>query len=123
MTKLTWNFGCRVVGIAHVFGHDHGEPCSEVEVDMTVENPRARVVGREAEGNIVATRSDANYITARWVDVVVCSAARGTNNIENVAVQVERMLKHYVDQISDCQAIGGEDEQGVRYHLRELISR
>ena len=79
-------------------------------VNVAMQKPRARVVGREAEGNIVATRSDANYITARWVGVVVCSAARGTNNIENVAVQVERMLKHYVDQNSDCHAIGGQDE-------------
>ena len=79
-------------------------------IDMAVKNPWSGIIGREAEGNIVATRSDANCITARWVGVVVCSAACGTNNIENVAVQVERMLKHYVDQNSDCHAIGGQDE-------------
>jgi hypothetical protein len=55
---------------------------------IPVEEPRARVVGAEADRDVVAGRADSNDVAAGRVVVVVGRAAGAADNIEGVAVQL-----------------------------------
>ena len=70
--------------ISHVFGHNDGEAAVEVEVDVAVEEPRAGVVGAEADRDVVPRRAGRDDIALRGVDVVVLGAAGRANNVEGV---------------------------------------
>ena len=72
-----------------VLGHDDRKPGLEVEVDVAVEEPRAGVVRREADRDVVARRARADDVALRGVHVVVVGAAGGADDVEGVAVQVE----------------------------------
>ena len=60
-----------------------------MEVEVAVEEPRARVVGREPDRDVIARRAGANNIALRGVDVVVVGGAGGADDMEDVAVEVE----------------------------------
>ena len=49
-----------------------------------MEEPRARVVRREANGDVVTRRTSADGVTLDGVDVVVLGAAGRANNVEGV---------------------------------------
>ena len=55
-----------------------------MEVDVAVEEPRAGVVGREADGDVVARRAGGDNIALGRVDVVVGVAARAAHDPELV---------------------------------------
>ena len=61
-------------------------------VDVTMQEPRARVVGGKAESDIVSSPAHTHNITAHWIRVVVGGASRDAYNVECVTVEVERML-------------------------------
>ena len=61
-------------------------------VDVTMQEPRARVVGGKAESDIVASPAHTYNIAAHWIRVVVGGASRDAYNVECVTVEVERML-------------------------------
>ena len=65
----------------------------QVPVNVTVEEPRARVVGLEPDRDIIASSSDAHNITDDGVIIVVGLVARATDNVERVAVQVHGVLQ------------------------------
>ena len=81
--KLTGR-SVRVSDVGHVLAEDDGEASLEVEVDVAMEEPRARVVRREANGDVVTRRTSADGVTLDWVDVVVLGAAGRANNVEGV---------------------------------------
>ena len=62
-----------------------------MEIDVAMEEPRARVVRREPNRNVIAGRAGADDIALRGVDVVVVGSAGGADNMEDVAVKVEGM--------------------------------
>jgi len=72
-----------------VFGQDDSEPLTEVPVDMAVEDPRARVIGTEAESYVPRVHSD--DIAARGIDVVRNGLPSGFDDIKGMAMQVEWM--------------------------------
>jgi len=64
-----------------------------VPVNVTVEEPRARVVRLEPDRDIIASSSDAHNVTDDGVIIVVGRVARAADNVERVAVQVDGMLQ------------------------------
>ena len=70
--------------VRHIFGHDNGHPSFEMPVDVAVEEPRAGVVRREANGDVVTRRTSADGVTLDRVDVVVLGAAGRANNVEGM---------------------------------------
>jgi hypothetical protein len=64
----------------------------KVEVNVAVEEPRAWVVGAEADRDVVRRLTDADHVALRWVDVVVRRLTGTANDIEGVTVQVDRVL-------------------------------
>jgi hypothetical protein len=96
--------------VANVFSEDYSEAAArynvnmrlgrlsvmysrlEMEVNMTVKEPRAWVVGAEADRDIVRRLADADHVALRRVDVVVRRLAGTANDVEGVTVQMERML-------------------------------
>ena len=76
--------------VGDVLSHDDGEACLEVEVDVAVEEPRARVVRLEADGDVVAClrSTSADDVTPDGVVVVVDRAARAAYDSKDVLEQV-----------------------------------
>ena len=62
-------------------------------VNVTVEEPRARVVRLEPDRDIIASSSDAHNVTDDGVIIVVRRVARAADNVECVAVQVDGVLQ------------------------------
>jgi hypothetical protein len=55
----------------------------EVNVDgMCTAKEPTRVVRDKAEGDIVAACANGHDITTHWIDIIVCTAARYTDDIE-----------------------------------------
>ena len=78
------------VDVGDVLGHDDREAGGEVEVDVAVEEPRARVVRLEPDRDVVAGRARADHVTLRRVNVVVVAAARAPDDPEGVLDEQER---------------------------------
>lgn len=62
-------------------------------VNVTVQEPRTRIVCREPEGNIVRSTSDVDNIAPDRVIVVIFSATSHADDVEVVSVQMHRMLE------------------------------
>ena len=62
-------------------------------VNVTVEEPRARVVRLEPDRDIITLISDAHNVTDDGVIIVVGVIARAANNVERVTVQVHGVLQ------------------------------
>lgn len=58
-------------------------------VDMAVEEPRTRIVRREANRDVVPRPAHANHVALRWVREVVTLLTGGAHDGEDVAVQVD----------------------------------
>jgi len=65
----------------------------QVPVNVTVEEPRARVVRLEPDRHIIAITSHAHNVPNDGVIIVVGVIARATDNVERVAVQVYGVLQ------------------------------
>ena len=78
--------GRRVVRrhISGILSKNDGEPGLEMEVDVAVEEPRAGVVGLEADGDVVASRAGGDDVALGRVDVVVGVAAGAAHDPELV---------------------------------------
>ena len=78
--------GRRVVRrhISGILSKNDGEPGLEMEVDVAVEEPRAGVVGREANGDVVARRASGDDVALGRVDIVVRVTARAAHDPELV---------------------------------------
>ena len=61
-------------------------------VDVAMQEPRARIVRSEAEGNVIGRTTDVHDVSPDGVVVIVFSAAGHTDDIEIVAMQVHRVL-------------------------------
>jgi hypothetical protein len=64
----------------------------EMEVNVAVEEPRAWAVGAEADRDVIARRASANHVALRRVGVVVRRLTGTANDVEGVAVQMDRVL-------------------------------
>ena len=62
-------------------------------VNVTVEEPRARVVRLEPNRDIIARIPDAHNVTDDGVIIVIGRVARATDNVECVTVQVDGVLQ------------------------------
>ena len=90
-------------------------------------DPRARVVGSEANRNVVACIPDVDDVALNGVRKVVGAAPGATNDAECVAVQMDRML----GPRCECWASGRVEKgtywpaDGAARHrnLNDLISR
>jgi hypothetical protein len=58
-----------------------------------MQEPRARVVSEEPDGDIVVAVADAHDITDDRVVIVISRAASTADDVEGVPVQVDRMLE------------------------------
>ena len=59
----------------------------QVPIDVAVEEPRARIVGDEADGDLIICASANAYDVAHdWVDPVVLRAVRATDDVECMLV-------------------------------------
>ena len=70
--------------IRRILGEDDGQPSDEMEVDVTVEEPRTRVVGGEADGDVVAVAADVHDVTLGRVLVVVGGLTGRADDVERV---------------------------------------
>lgn len=55
---------------------------------LPVEEPRPRVVGHPADGNIVSERSDVNDIALHRIHIVVSRTACTSDDIERVLMKI-----------------------------------
>jgi hypothetical protein len=65
----------------------------QVPVNVTVEEPRARVVRLEPDRDIIARIPDAHNVTDDGVIIVIGRVACAADNVERVAVQVDGVLQ------------------------------
>ena len=72
------------VDVRDVLGHDDGKASLKMEVDVAVEEPRARVVSPEPDGDVVASTPGVDDVALGRVDVVVVRHARAANDVEGV---------------------------------------
>jgi hypothetical protein len=70
-----------------------------VPVDVTVKEPRSRVVGEEPNRNIISWSADAHDVTDDRVDKVVCRVTSATDDMECVAVQMDGVLPSQIYNI------------------------
>ena len=64
----------------------------QVPIDVAVEEPRTRVVGKETDGDIVARIADTHDITDYGIDEVVRRIPTAADYPEGVPVQMHRVL-------------------------------
>jgi hypothetical protein len=63
-----------------------------VPIDVAVEEPRPRVVGLEPDRDIIVHVADAYDVTYNRVVKVVRRVARAADDVEDMSMQVERVL-------------------------------
>ena len=61
-------------------------------IDVAVKEPRPRVVGLEPDRDIIVRAADAHNVAHDWVVKIVRRVARAANDVEDVSMQVERVL-------------------------------
>ncbi len=89
--------GVKRSSIHCVLTQDNGEPSVEMVVNVTVEEPRARVVGREPDSDIVTCSPRTDGVALRRVHVVVVGAACAADDVEGVLrVKVVSRIQDHV---------------------------
>jgi hypothetical protein len=70
----------------------------QVPINVTVQEPRSRVVSEESDRHIIPRRtsSHAHYIADHWVVIVISRISSAADYVEVVPVQVDRMLAQVV---------------------------
>ena len=61
-------------------------------IDVTVEEPRTRIVGEETDGYVIATVADTHDIANHGIHKVVRRVTSAANYGEGVPMQVNRVL-------------------------------
>ena len=64
----------------------------QVPIDVAVKEPRPRVVGLEPDRDIIVRVAEADNVAHDGVVVVVRRASRAADDVEDVSVQVDRVL-------------------------------
>lgn len=64
-------------------------------VNVAMKEPWARIIRLEPERHVVRVRTDIDRVSSDRINVIVRGTARDADNIECVAVQMERMLLRY----------------------------
>jgi hypothetical protein len=67
----------------------------KMPVNVTMKEPRTSVVGRESDRHIITGITNTNNVPPWGIDVVVSGTSGATNNIECVAMQMDRMGSPY----------------------------
>ena len=75
--------------IGRILSEDNSETSLQVEVDVAVEEPRAGVVRREADGDVVTSGTGADDVALGRVDVVVVGLASAADDVEGVLERKE----------------------------------
>lgn len=57
---------------------------AEMPVDVAMEEPGARVVGRKADGDVVVQCADTNHVAEDWILVVVRERTRAAHDGERM---------------------------------------
>ena len=65
-----------------------------MNTDVTVEEPRARVVRLEPDSHFVAKLANTDSVALNWIVEVVCRVARTSDNRKDVAVEMNGMLEN-----------------------------
>jgi hypothetical protein len=68
----------------------------QVPIDVTVQEPRSRVVSEESDRHIIPQSSHAHDIADHRVVIVVSRISSAADYVEVVPVQVDRMLAQVV---------------------------
>jgi len=71
-----------------------------VPVDVAVEEPRAGIIGKEANCDIIPSLTHIHNIPDNGVEEIVRRATSATDDVEVVPVQMNRMLMREVIAIS-----------------------
>lgn len=87
-------------------------------VNVAMKEPWARIIRLEPERHVVRVRTNANCVSSDRIDVIIRGTARDADDIECVAVQMERMLLRY-EVISMYQ----RPWMGECSHFLRLVSR
>jgi len=90
------------------FTHDDGETRFQMPIDVAMENPWARVVGEEADGNVPTI--DSNDVTLDRINKVSRVAIRGLDDVECVSVKMEWMSASSRDVNFNC-LVARENEE------------
>jgi hypothetical protein len=67
----------------------------QVPINVTVKEPRSRVVSKEPNRDIISRFTNAHDVADHRVIKVVRRAISAADNMERVSVQVDRMLVHH----------------------------
>ena len=64
----------------------------EMPIDVTMEEPRAWVIGAEPERNIISRSTDVHSVASDGISIVVRRTACNTNDVKGVTVEMEWVL-------------------------------
>lgn len=113
-----------------VLGEDDREAHDQMPVNVAMHDPRARVVGGEANGDVVAGASQADDVALDGVDKVRSGLASCADNAEDVAMQMHgvgasRCATRHADlndlvARKDIDASGGEQVLGSACARQDL---
>jgi hypothetical protein len=65
----------------------------QVPINVTVEEPRARIVREESDRHIVTGGADAHHVADDRIVKVVSRVSSTAHDVEGVSVQVNRVLE------------------------------
>lgn len=102
------------------FSLNHWDSRIQMPVNMTMQEPRTRIVCLKSECDVVSTSANAHNVSANWIFVVVCGASRNPHNIESVSMKMEGMLwsVNHLVLVADMSVLNN-----LHFHLLELIPR
>lgn len=86
-------------------------------------DPWARIIRREAYGDVIGSGADIYHISANWIIVVICRGTRRPYNIERVAMKVDGMLTLLEFLWHFCYYVHAYWETSGKRNLNTTISR
>lgn len=91
----------------------------QMPVNMTMQEPRTRIVCLKSECDIVSTSANAHNVSANWICIVVRGTSRNPHNIESVSMKMEGMLWSVNHLFSADMSV----LKNLHFRLLELIPR
>ena len=96
-------------------------------VDVTMHDPRASVVGAEADSDVVSSCTNADDIALDGVDEVIAAATSATDDTKRVTVQVDWVLERVLVRAGCWEKIRGAhratDRTAWHRELNDLVAR
>lgn len=71
-------------------------------IDMAVEEPRPRVISNKTNRDFISRTANADYVTHYRVVIVIGTVPCTANDVESMAMKMDRMLSTGVEQL-ECQ--------------------